>query len=124
MKIRGLLIVLLLGLVAVYALFFTKTAGEKGGLEIEVDKYLESKVKLTEVNMQTLSREVLAYAGEGAGLPDALAALGRLHPAAASLADAWGRKFRYERLSDESFRLSSAGPDGDFDTADDIVKVF
>jgi hypothetical protein len=124
MKIRGLLIVLLLALVAVYALFFTKAADDKGGLEIVVDKYLESKIKLTEVNIQTLSREVLGYAGEGAGLPATLDALVRLHPGAASVADAWGRKFRYEKLSDETFRLSSAGPDGEFDTADDIVKVF
>jgi hypothetical protein len=124
MKVRGLLIGLLLALVAVYALFFTKVADHKSGLRIEVDKYLEMKVKLTGANMEGLSRVILAHAGEGEGLPATLDALRRLEPASATAADAWGRKFRYERLSDDSFRLSSAGPDGVFDTADDIVRDF
>src|SRR5512135_1286769 len=125
MKLRGLLIVLLLAVVIVYAVFFTKvTKGGKGGLETMVDKYLESKIELTGVNLETLAREILLYAGEAEGLPESLEALRRLHPAAASAADAWGRKIRYERLSDSSFRLRSAGPDGVFDTGDDIVKDF
>jgi hypothetical protein len=124
MKVRGLLIGLLLALVAVYGLFFMKTAGRKGALEIEVDKYLEMKVKLTGANMEGLSRVILAHAGEGEGLPTSLDALRRLEPSAASAADEWGRKFRYERVSDESFRLTSAGPDGAFGTADDIVRDF
>jgi len=57
-------------------------------------------------------------------LPGSLDALRRAHPAAASITDAWGRKIRYERLSDDAFRLTSAGPDGAFGTADDIVKDF
>jgi len=124
MKVRGLLVGILLALVAVYGLFFMKTAGRKGALQIEVDKYLEMKIKLTEANLEGLSRVILAHAGEGEGLPASLDALRRLEPAAASAADAWGRKFRYERVSDESFRLTSAGPDGAFDTADDIVRDF
>ncbi len=124
MKVRGLLIGVILALVAVYALFFMKVADHKGGLEIEVDKYLESKIKLTAVNLESLSREVLSYASEGQGLPESLDALRRFHPTAGSQPDAWGRKIRYERLSDEGFRLRSAGPDGVFETADDIVKDF
>ena len=124
MKVRGLLIGVILALVAVYALFFMKVADRKGGLEIEVDKYLETKIKLTAANLEALSREVLSFAGEGQGLPESLDALRRFHPTAGSLPDAWGRKIRYERLSDEGFRLRSAGPDGVFETADDIVKDF
>lgn len=125
MKVRGLLIGLLLALVAVYGLFFTKVAGDKSGLQIEVDKYLQSKIKLTAVNLESLSREILSYAGEAeGGLPETLEALRRFHPTAGSLPDAWGRKIRYERLSDSSFRLRSAGPDGVFETTDDIVKDF
>jgi hypothetical protein len=37
-----------------------------------------------------------------------------------SVQDAWGRDIRYERRSDSTFRLISAGKDGLFDTADDI----
>jgi hypothetical protein len=123
-KIRGLIIGVLLALVAGYAIFFTKAADNKGGLEIEVDKYLQSKIKLTAANLEGLSREVLSYASDGAGLPESLDALRRFHPTAGSLPDAWGRKIRYERLSEDGFRLRSAGPDGAFETDDDIVKDF
>ena len=51
MKIRGLLMGVLLAMVAVYFIFFAKVADDKGGLEIEVDKYLQTKIKLTGVNL-------------------------------------------------------------------------
>jgi hypothetical protein len=124
MKVRGLLIGILLALVAAYAIFFTKVADNKSGLAIEVDKYLESKIKLTTVNLESLAHEVLVYASDGQDLPESLEALRRFHPTAGALPDAWGHKIRYERLSDDSFRLRSAGPDGVFDTPDDIVKDF
>jgi hypothetical protein len=124
MKIRGLLVAVVMAMVVVYFIFFAKVADHKGGLEIEVDKYLESKIKLTEVNLESLSREILTYATEGDGLPGSLDALRRFHPTASAVTDAWGRKIRYERLSDSSFRLRSAGPDGTFETEDDIVKDF
>lgn len=124
MKIKGMLIVAVMAMVVVYFIFFGKVAGNKGVLQIEVDKYLQSKIKLTAVNLDSLSREVLSYAVEGEGLPESLEALRRFHPTAAALSDVWGRKIRYERLSDSSFRLRSAGPDGAFETEDDIVKDF
>lgn len=124
MKIRGLLIGIVLALVAAYFIFFTKVTDDKGGLEIMVDKYAESKVKLTGTNLEALSREVLTFASEGEGLPDSLQALRRFHPTAGSLPDAWGRTIRYEKLADDSFRLTSAGPDGAFGTADDISRDY
>jgi hypothetical protein len=124
MKHKGPIIGLLLALVAGYFIFFTKVDGDKGGIEIMVDKYLESKIKLTEAGLEALSREVLTYASEGDGLPETLDALRRFHPTAGALPDAWGTKIRYEKLSDSSFRLRSAGPDRVFDSADDIVKDF
>jgi hypothetical protein len=125
MKIRGLLIVLLLSMVIVYFIFFTRVAkNEKGGLGIMVDKYLQSKIDLTRANLEALAREVLSFSAEGGGLPETLDALRRFHPTAGALPDAWGTRIRYERLSDSSFRLSSAGPDKTFDTGDDIVKDF
>lgn len=124
MKLRGLMIGLLLALVIVYFVLFTKVGkDEKGGLETMVDQYLEAKIDLTNVNLETLARLIQAYAAEG-GLPESLEALRRSQPAAASVADAWGRKVRYERTSDTGFRLRSAGPDGAFDTGDDLVKDF
>jgi len=124
MKIRGLLIVVILAMGVVYFIFFAKVADDKGGLEIQVDKYLQTKVNLTRANLEALSREVLSYASEGEGLPESLEALRRFHPTAAALPDAWGRRIRYERLSDSSFRLRSAGPDGAFETGDDVFKDF
>jgi hypothetical protein len=125
MKIRGLLIGVILAMVAVYFIFFTKVAkDDKGGLEIMVDKYLQAKIDLTGVNLEALSREVLSYAADGRGLPEKLGDLRKFHPTAGSLPDAWGKTIRYEKLSDESFRLTSAGPDGAFGTKDDIVKDF
>jgi hypothetical protein len=125
MKIRGLLIGVLLAMVAVYFIFFTKVdKGGKGGLEIMVDRYLQAKIDLTKVNLEGLSRAVLSYAAEGEGLPETLDALRRLNPAAVVALDGWGKRIRYERLSDSSFRLRSAGPDGAFETEDDIVKDF
>jgi len=125
MRFRGLIIGLLLALVIVYFVFFTRVDKDgKGGLEIMVDEYLESKIKLTEANLESLSREILTYATEGDGLPGSLEALRRFHPTAGSLPDAWGTKIRYEKLSDSSFRLRSAGPDRVFDNGDDIVKDF
>lgn len=124
MKIRGLLAGVLLAMAAVYFIFFTKAADDKGGLEIMVDAYLKSKVELTGVNMESLAREVLAFAAEGEGLPGTLGELRRFHPTAGTLADGWGRAYRYEKLPEESFRLVSAGPDGAFGTGDDMVKDF
>ncbi len=120
MKIRGLLIVVILALIVVYAVYFTKTGG-KSNLKVMVDQYAEAKIDLTKVDMDTLERIISERMASDGQAPAALEELRRFHPAM-SLRDAWGREIRYERLSDSSFRLTSAGPDGEFGTADDIVK--
>ncbi|HPW19155.1 MAG TPA: type II secretion system protein GspG [Candidatus Aminicenantes bacterium] len=124
MKIRGLALGALLAAVAAYFIFFTKAADRKGGLEIMVDKYGQAKVDLAGADLESLGRVVLEYASGGEGLPDSLEALRRYNPAAGARTDPWGRPIRYEKLSEDSFRLTSAGPDGAFGTADDIVKAF
>ncbi len=120
MKIRGLLIVVILALIVVYAVYFAKTGG-KSNLKVMVDQYAEAKIDLTKVDMDTLERIISERMASDGQAPAALEELRRFHPAM-SLRDAWGREIRYERLSDSSFRLTSAGPDGEFGTADDIVK--
>jgi len=124
MKARGLVLGVLLAAVAAYFIFFTKAADDKGGLEIMVDKYAQAKVDLTGTNLESLARVILTFASEGEGLPASLDALRRASPAAGVASDAWGRRIRYERLSDDAFRLTSAGPDGAFGTADDIAKDY
>jgi len=125
MKIRGLLVIVLLTAVIVYFIYFAKVGNDKGGLQTEIDQYAKTKIKLTQVNLEGLAREILAYATGERGLPEDLKQLQRGRPALGmGLLDAWGKAVKYERLSDSSFRLTSAGPDGVFDTADDIVKDY
>jgi hypothetical protein len=124
MKIRGFLIVLMMGLVIVYFIYFAKTGG-KSNIRTMVDKYAEAKIDLTKVNMEQLGRIILSSTGGEGQAPADLAELQRSQPGVASgVIDAWGRTLKYERLSDSGFRLTSAGPDGAFGTADDIVKGF
>ena len=40
----------------------------------------------------------------------------------AELSDAWGESLRYDRLEGERFHVRSAGPDREFDTADDLTR--
>jgi hypothetical protein len=124
MKIRGFLIVLMMGLVIVYLIYFAKT-GKKSNIRTMVDKYAEAKIDLTKVNMEQLGRIILSHMGGEGQAPADLAELKRSQPGVgAGSLDAWGRTLTYERLSDSGFRLTSAGPDGVIGTADDIVKEF
>jgi hypothetical protein len=124
MKLRGLILSVLFAAVVVYFIFFAKVVGDKGVLEVMTDKYAESKVNLTGTDLESLAKVILSFAAEGEGLPESLEALRRYNPVASARTDTWGHRIRYEKLSDDSFRLTSAGPDGVFDTADDIVRVF
>jgi hypothetical protein len=125
MKIRGLLIIVMLGAVVVYFLYFAKMGNDKGALQTEVEQFAKTKIKLTEVNMESLARVILGYATGEQGLPEDLKQLQRSRPSLGmGLLDAWGRAIKYEKISDTAFRLRSAGPDGVYDTADDIVKEF
>jgi hypothetical protein len=38
--------------------------------------------------------------------------------------DAWGTKLKYTKLEDDHFELTSAGPDREFGTSDDITATF
>jgi hypothetical protein len=125
MKFRGLLVFVLLTAVVVYFIYFAKVENGKGGLQTEIDQYAKTKIKLTQVNLDSLAREVLSFATGDQGLPEDLKQLQRWRPSLGmGLLDAWGTAIKYERLSDTGFRLRSAGPDGVFDTADDIVKDY
>ncbi len=124
MKTRGLFIVLIMALAIVYFIYFAKTGG-KSNIRTVVDKYAEAKIDLTKVNMEQLGRIILSRTGEDGQAPADLGELQRSQPGLAEgMIDAWGRRIKYERLSDSNFRLTSAGPDGSFGTADDIVKDY
>jgi len=125
MKVRGLLIVVILALIVIYAVYFWKT-GDKGrtNLEVMVDKYAQAKVDLTKVNLVQLEKIIAERIASEGQAPADLKELQRFQPIVVSFLDAWGREIRYERLSDSSFRLTSAGADGEFDTDDDILKEY
>lgn len=124
MKTRGLFIVLIMALAIVYFIYFAKTGG-KSNIRTVVDKYAEAKIDLTKVNMEQLGRIILSRTGEDGQAPADLGELQRSQPGLAEgMIDAWGRRIKYERLSDSNFRLTSAGPDGTFGTADDIIKDY
>jgi hypothetical protein len=124
MKVRGLFIILMMGLVIVYFIYFAKT-NRKSNIQTMVDAYSEAKIDLTKVNIEQLGRIILSNVSEEGRPPSDLAGLKRSQPGiAAGALDAWGRTLKYERLSDSGFRLTSAGPDGAFGTPDDIAKEF
>lgn len=123
MKIRGFVAVLVVVMAVVFFVFFAKMANEKSGLETQVDKSLESRVELTRTTLEALAGEVTSFAAEN-GLPEKLSELRRLRPQFTVPLDGWGREIAYERVSDTSFRLISAGPDGKFRTEDDVVKEY
>lgn len=125
MKVRGLLLVVLMALVIIYAVYFWKTGEQgKGGLETMVDQYAEAKVDLTKVNMDALGRIVGEHMASEGQAPASLRDLQGFQPMAVSALDGWGRGIRYERTADSGFRLTSPGPDGEFGTDDDIVKEY
>lgn len=123
MKVRGLLIVVILALVVVSAVYFSKTGG-KSNIKVMVDRYAEAKIDLTKVNLTTLERIITERIASEGQVPSGLKELQRFQPIAVSVLDAWGREIRYEKLSDAGFRLTSAGPDGEFATDDDILKEY
>ncbi len=120
MKARGLLVALILAMGIIYLLWFSKT-GEKNRLEEKVDRYLQAEADLTRTNMQALQKIVISYMSSEGQSPRSLQALRNFNALVGGALDAWGTSIKYERISDESFRLISAGKDRLFGTADDIV---
>jgi hypothetical protein len=123
MKIRGFLVILLLCMVIAYFVYFAKTGG-KAGIKAEVDQFVKTKIKLTEANLSNFEQIITGFMASEGRAPADLADLRRSQPVLSGAVDGWGREIRYERISDMSFRLTSAGSDGAFDTPDDIRKEY
>lgn len=122
MKIRGFLAVLILAAVVVYFLWIAKAGKDKVVEEVKV--FSAANQKLTEANMSNLSREIQSYIAMQGRTPKDLKEFRALRVMPVSALDAWGKAIKYERLTDEDFRLISAGADGEFGTSDDIVKDY
>jgi hypothetical protein len=83
------------------------------------DPFDLTRVRL--VQLRSMLREAMARGGKlplslNEVIPERMAPLSRVE----MRQDGWGRKLRFTR-SDRDFEIRSAGPDGEFVTADDIV---
>ncbi len=113
---------LVLGAGIVYLLWMMK--GGKEQLPREVEAYGEMRLELTKVNMANLKTAILMFiTGEGR-TPKDLKELREFSRQLGADLDSWGTAIRYKRLSDENFRLTSAGKDKNFNTSDDIVVEY
>lgn len=121
MRIRGFLVILLLGGIIVFLLWSLKSR-ESTQIQEEIQAFSEAKIKLTRANLSALERAVLDYVLQQGKLPSSLQEISRFAPLGITLEDAWGRRIKYEKLSADNFRLISAGPDGIFGTNDDLVQ--
>jgi hypothetical protein len=115
--------VLLLAAVIAVALYLVKSGGT-AKIRRDVETFSRAKVSLTETALQTLQRQVENYIATRGATPAGLDALKEAGPLTFGKQDAWGRNIRYERLTDSTYRLISAGPDGKFDTGDDIAREY
>lgn len=123
MKIRGFMAILLLATVIVFILYTVKT-NETSQIEESISAFDRAKHRTTETNMMSLQRAIELFTATRGRLPkDLKEAMGGA-PLTTGKWDGWGRDIRYEILGEDSFRLTSAGADGTFDTEDDIVKDF
>ena len=123
MKIKGFLAILLLVVVLVYFIWIIKS-GDEENIKEEVNAFSDMKFKLTEINMKTLGRAVTDFILSKGRLPNDLKEIQPFHIMPGADVDAWGKKIKYECLSEQNFRLVSAGMDGKFNTKDDIVLDF
>lgn len=122
MRIRGFLAILILTAAVVYFLWVAK-AGKDQVLD-DVKAFSKTKVQLTKTNMSGLAREVNSYIAMLGRHPKSLKELQEFRRLPLSTKDAWGTIIEYKKLSDDSFRLISAGPDRAFGTEDDISQDY
>ncbi len=123
MKIRGFLVILMLASVVVFFLYTLKSDGKKGIPE-QIEAFSRAKQRLTETNMETMKKEIVGHMAIQGTAPERLEDLRMTTPITTGKWDGWGRALKYEKLSDESFRLTSAGHDGVMGTQDDVVVEY
>jgi Type II secretion system (T2SS), protein G len=95
------------------------------GFIAKTGPFAELKLKQVPQMIKTDAGQIALYKSQHGKLPEALADLG--NPSEKTLfftTDPWGTKFKYTKLGDEHFELTSAGPDGEFGTSDDITETF
>lgn len=120
MKIKGFLVIFLLVVIVVFFLYVTKRGG-KSHLKDQVDAFAEVKEKTTRTNLASLEKAIDLFIAQKGRVPDELKEIQTFSRSIYVDTDSWGNKIRYERISDSSYRLISAGKDKAFHTDDDII---
>jgi hypothetical protein len=118
---RGLLALTLLALVVVGIIWMAKSGGENQPVK-EIERLDNLKIEVTRTNMNALGKAIAAFVAAEGEIPESLEDLRKDIgiPSPSSL-DAWGTAIKYERLTEDDFRLISAGKDKTFNTEDDII---
>ncbi len=131
MKLRGFLFVIVMAAGLLYLLWLLRVGKEQvpdqGGKEklpVQIKVYREAELQMTKANMLTLRTAIFMFTAEQGRTPEDLKELKNFGGLRGADLDAWGTSIKYERLSGEHFRLSSAGKDKVFNTADDIVEEY
>lgn len=119
MKRRGFIAVFIVACGIVYLLWMARTGKDKTLKEVKA--YDQTLVELTKVNMAALQQAIVTFIAQEGRTPENLKEVQRIHSFATANLDAWGTAIKYERLSDDNFRLTSAGRDKAFGTSDDVV---
>ncbi len=122
MKFRGFLVIVLISVTVVYFLWVAKAGKDK--VIADVKAFSESKLHLTQANMASLSKEIQTFMAMQGRAPSNIKEIQMLRRVSMGILDSWGTTIKYEKQSDEDFRLLSAGPDRTFGTEDDIIKDY
>ncbi len=122
MKLRGFLVIVLLSVTVVYFLWVAK-AGKDKVIE-EVKAFSGAKLQLTQANMTNLAKEIQTFMAMQGRAPSNIKEVQMLRRIPLGILDNWGTAVKYEKQSDEDFRLISAGPDRTFGTEDDVIKDY
>ncbi len=98
--------------------------GGKEQLPKEVKAYSEMGLELTKANMANLRTAIFIFSTEQGRTPKDLKELKAFSRQFGATLDSWGTAIKYERLSEENFRLISAGRDKIFNTSDDVFLEY
>jgi hypothetical protein len=121
-KFRGFLAIVIISAAVVYFLWVAK-AGKDQVIE-EVKAFGESKLKLTQASMSNMAKEIQTFMAMQGRAPKDIEEVQMLRRLPLGVLDNWGTAIKYEKQSNEDFRLISAGPDRKFGTDDDITKDY
>jgi len=119
-KWKGIAAVIILALALAYYLGL-QSSKKTEEIVKQVEVFDEARENLTKVNMNTLQRAIISYIASQGRTPKSIKELQVFRVVAYEKYDSWGTEIKYERLSDDNFRLISAGRDKIFDTQDDLV---